>query len=1438
MAQLAIMAGVMAASYAIDYFAAKNSKVAPIDKGRFDDLRITGSDYGATIPIVIGKMRLAPQIVFHVPIITTTSTTPGQAGGKGSPHAPTPATVNYHYTTSLFMMLCAGGLSRGIRRIWAGTKLIWNLDGSEGFNDFYEAENATTITSSAIVSDTTASGGAGVQFATSSSFVQYSNLYAEQGGSFELAIYYKQTGAANLTVTVNGEAPQTVAITDTASDIGKAVCTVTLDTGAVNIIRVAAASTQTTILDRIGLSSTATPDVDPGAGTGILDPINPFPTDPERPGPYYNYRPAANIYGTTSGTVAVAGNARVRTYPGTSTQEIDSLLTSQLGAAAQAYRNRACFMLEEWEIQDGNTNFNSFFLAEVDEGTRTVDVAVQKLFALVNKPSAELDVTALSGFQFKGCVINSRAEVRGVLDALQIAYNFDFVEVDGKIKAVVRGTGTVTVIPQQDMRAHEYGSSGAKGPVAITRTEERTVPRAVSVNYIDITNNYINGAQQAQRSTGRTEDFDTVSLPIVLSPDEAQAIAARLLYSRHLERKVYEWTTSWKYLSLTPTDVVDLQLSSATHRVRITECQSALPGVIKFKGVQHSASIYNQPRGGAPGSGSEIPLIEIPANSFTVFLDIPALRAEDALPGYYVAVSKRKNGRWDGAVLYHENSSGELERITTFDQNATIGRALTKLPEATGPINSFDYAATLDVGIYDGELESITEATANASSQNMFALGDGDKAEICQFLSATPITTVSPYAACYRLTGLRRFMLGTDYLAGCAVTSLCHWTNKSNVTESSASVLAKSVATTAWDAGATSVETWVAKDEPTVEWQMTEVSNYKLAGVRRTSVTNTAGQDLDFGWYFEPGGKAYTYSLAGVDGYPTTGLISAAVGDRFALRFKKEGSIEYLKNDVSVRVTAAYVNPEETFVADCSIYTNGGAVPAPKLSFTASHDARARSIVNWVNLINCAPRGDGGLIKTSGAVATFDAGASSEELLTEGAGFVEHTVASLTANYLFGLSDADSSVAISDIKYAIALTGSGTAAVYLDGILQVTPAAWVVAAGDRLRVAVEDGVIRFYHNDLIKLTLFATPPYPLRIDTSLATLAVNLGTFTFTRGGHYAGESFVLLDSAVKFRREDAANLNTPLTFRTASFGQDPTTAERRYVCLRGNSVRGLPPVDMTSARDAGGNIFAGWRRRAHTHRNLLSTSSVDDEMFIMEVLGADYSVLRRMQVVIGMAMPTVLLNPAGAAAGTGGKGNNFVGAGGIARAAQIIPATGNFVEAVLQTSPSPHAARAYLGLCRSSQDWTTLNNFNPTTVTNYDYNVMMSYGGSQPQLNVYENGVAQISNVNCTSAPRVRIQLSGSEARFYADYAGPGSIPFYVSRLAVMPPYIAAIYSESATYSSVQNVALTIGPTPGTVYSANQQLQDFGSLQSAVRVRLYQESPGVGRGQAAEFVI
>lgn len=94
-----------------------------VEGPRLDDLHVQISAYGAPIPMVWGTMRMAGNVIWAAPI--TEIKTDTEEGGKGGV-----VLTDYRYFGTFAVAICAGPVDK-ILRIWADTKLVYNVRGSE-----------------------------------------------------------------------------------------------------------------------------------------------------------------------------------------------------------------------------------------------------------------------------------------------------------------------------------------------------------------------------------------------------------------------------------------------------------------------------------------------------------------------------------------------------------------------------------------------------------------------------------------------------------------------------------------------------------------------------------------------------------------------------------------------------------------------------------------------------------------------------------------------------------------------------------------------------------------------------------------------------------------------------------------------------------------------------------------------------------------------------------------------------------------------------------------------------------------------------------------------------------------------------------------------------------------------------------------------------------
>jgi RHS repeat-associated protein len=170
-------------------------------------------------------------------------------------------------------------------------------------------------------------------------------------------------------------------------------------------------------------------------------------------------------------------------------------------------------------------------------------------------------------------------------------------------------------------------------------------------------------------------------------------------------------------------------------------------------------------------------------------------------------------------------------------------------------------------------------------------------------------------------------------------------------------------------------------------------------------------------------------------------------------------------------------------------------------------DVGAAQPVAWQNAVGVSVSG-GSLTKPGGDA--WNAGASSLQTIGSGDGYVEFTAAETHTYRMAGLSNGDSHQSYEDIDFAIYPAAGGGLHVYEGGFYKANLGGY--AAGDRLKVAVEGGAVKYYRNDALLYTSGVAPTYPLRVDTSLYSTGATVQNVTLAAGGQGAQVRWLVSD--------------------------------------------------------------------------------------------------------------------------------------------------------------------------------------------------------------------------------------------------------------------------------------------------------------------------------------
>ena len=100
-----------------------------------------------------------------------------------------------------------------------------------------------------------------------------------------------------------------------------------------------------------------------------------------------------------------------------------------------------------------------------------------------------------------------------------------------------------------------------------------------------------------------------------------------------------------------------------------------------------------------------------------------------------------------------------------------------------------------------------------------------------------------------------------------------------------------------------------------------------------------------------------------------------------------------------------------------------------------------------------------------------------------------------------GLANGDTDQGYADIDFAPYYVGDGKIYIYEKGIYRGSFGAY--ASGDKLKVAVESGVVKYYRNGTLLYTSTQAPTLPLRADASIYSAGTTIQDATLL--GHARG---------------------------------------------------------------------------------------------------------------------------------------------------------------------------------------------------------------------------------------------------------------------------------------------------------------------------------------------
>ena len=248
-----------------------------------------------------------------------------------------------------------------------------------------------------------------------------------------------------------------------------------------------------------------------------------------------------------------------------------------------------------------------------------------------------------------------------------------------------------------------------------------------------------------------------------------------------------------------------------------------------------------------------------------------------------------------------------------------------------------------------------------------------------------------------------------------------------------------------------------------VEFTASETNTTRMAGLGSVDSSQDYS-DVDYGVLLRSDSSLAVYESGVYHG--EFGFYAAS--DRFRVEVRY-GVVRYLRNGTLFYTSGIPV--ALPLRVDTALFT-----PDATLS-----DVRVGSLV-WTDAAGLSISGES-LVK-SGA-AGWNAGAISTNTIESQDGYLEFTATETNTQRAVGLANLVNGVGLSDIQFAIQLNANGVVEVVEAGTSRGSFGGYV--SGDRFRIELVNGVVRYYRNNIQLYTSLQTPTYPLRADSALNT---------------------------------------------------------------------------------------------------------------------------------------------------------------------------------------------------------------------------------------------------------------------------------------------------------------------------------------------------------------
>lgn len=344
--------------------------------------------------------------------------------------------------------------------------------------------------------------------------------------------------------------------------------------------------------------------------------------------------------------------------------------------------------------------------------------------------------------------------IRNILQQLSLIYGFSIVPSGTTLRFIPWETPSVKYLALNDI-----GFNGESSKYRVERKTGIDLPKTVYVNYVDRSLNYQDNVVHYSIESFEEGTEIEISVPFVISQQEALNIAERSCILTHLEATKFSYNISFaENMELEPGDTIEIE---SIGKQRIVSLQILSNGLIEVssidadyitKAMENTGSIADLPQ-----ALDTVPEI---GYSTAIFLDLPAIYGTDNQFRVYAAVSGYGDPNWPGCGIYESLDGGVTYSLvkTVVGQESTIGRVENAISASSKSYHFLDEDTTITVELKSNSLISVPYDQLLMGA-NLCMVGT----EMIAFRDAILTGTNANGNKIYELSGLFRGLQGTEW---------------------------------------------------------------------------------------------------------------------------------------------------------------------------------------------------------------------------------------------------------------------------------------------------------------------------------------------------------------------------------------------------------------------------------------------------------------------------------------------------------------------------------------------------------------------------------------------------------------------------------------------------------------------------------------------------